>query len=149
MKNIFFLLIPFFVFSQSKGDKKLQKKLELEIVNKGLNIEDKFVIVGSYASVPNGTHFRYNEATEKNWNKTFFKSNLNTGSYSKEDGYLIIDGRYQVNIDRNSMTIKDASNNFKTVAFLEWKGPTAISVVANDKNKARRKFIIKSLIESN
>ena len=149
MKNIFFLLIPFFVFSQSKGDKKLQKKLELEIVNKGLNLEDKFVVVGSFARSLAAIQFRYNEATEKNWNKTFFKSNLNTGSYSKEDGYLIIDGRYQVNIDRNSMTIKDASNNFKTVAFLEWKGPTAISVVANDKNKARRKLIIKSLIESN
>ena len=47
------------------------------------------------------------------------------------------------------MTIKDASNNFKTVAFLEWKGPSGIGILTNDKNKAKRKFIIKSLIESN
>ena len=84
-----------------------------------------------------------------NQNTSFFKSNLNTGTYSKEDGYLTIDGRYEVNIDKNSMTIKDASNNFKTVAFLEWRGPSGIGILTNDKNKAIRKFIIKSLIESN
>ena len=145
MKNIFFLLIPFFVFSQSKGDKKLQKKLELEIVNKGLSLEDKFVVVGDFRRWPPG----YKEDAEKNWNSSFFKSNLNTGSYIKEDGYLIIEGRYEVIIDKNSMTIKDTSNNFKTVAFLEWKGPTGIGILANDKNKAKRKYIIKSLVESN
>ena len=149
MKKLLFtimLLIPYLMIGQSKEDKKLQRKLKLEIVNKGLNLDDKFVIVGSFGGNWDAS---YNENTEKNWNTSFFKSNLNTGDYSIEDGYLIIDGRYQVNIDKNSMTIKDASNNFKTVAFLEWIGPSGIGISTNIQNKAKRKYIIKSLIESN
>jgi len=145
MKNIIILLIPFLMFSQSKEEKKLQKKLELEIVNKGLNLQDKFVIIADFSCC--GSEYR--DLAEKNWSTSFFKSNLHTGSWSKDDGYTIIKGRYEVNIDKNSMTIKDASDKFKTVAFLEWKGPTGIGILANEINKAKRRYIIKSLVESN
>ena len=119
--------------------------MELEIVNKGLNLQDKFVIIADFSCC--GSEYR--DLAEKNWSTSFFKSNLHTGSWSKDDGYTIIKGRYEVNIDKNSMTIKDASDNFKTVAFLEWKGPTGIGILANEINKAKRRYIIKSLVESN
>ena len=49
-----------------------QKKLELEIVNKGLNLQDKFVVIADFSCC--GSEYR--DLAEKNWSTSFFKSNL-------------------------------------------------------------------------
>ena len=57
MKKLLFtlaLLVSFNSFGQSKQDKKVIKKLKLEIINRGLDLKGKFISKDSYLTISNG-----------------------------------------------------------------------------------------------
>ena len=121
MKKIILLLfIPIIGFSQSKDMKKAIKRLgSVEITNRGLDLEAKFVPFS----------LRHNpyiyEVLDKNWDQAFFKAGLKTGRWENKNNENVIYGRYVVEIGSTSaknVIIKDVENDFSTVAIIEWSG---------------------------
>ena len=164
MKNLLFtlaLLVSFNSFGQSKADKKIEKKLKLEIINKGIDFSGDFVIfidsdsnefvidsAGGYGVPP--TYKDHTETVVKNWEMSFFKNGLETGSwYVSEDNATIINGDYKVEVYGNSMIIKDANNNFSTVAIINYNRTSGLNTGNNKKGADRRDYILRKLKESN
>tara|TARA_B110000259_G_C13727394_1_gene287048 strand:+ start:62 stop:511 length:450 start_codon:yes stop_codon:yes gene_type:complete len=148
MKKLLLLLLiaPVIGFGQSRDLKKAIKKLgNVEITNKGLNLSDDFVIF-----IKDDLCQGNKQTCESNWEKAFFKLGLNTSDWYVEDKTNIIDGRYKVEILLKSIIIKDANNNFKTVAIIEWSGKmSGLHSTSNDKPKLARPYLIQQLINSN
>ena len=149
MKNLLFtlaLLVSFSSFGQSRDLKKAIKKLgNVEITNKGLDLTEDFVVYVNHKDF-NGVK----QTSESNWEKVFFKLGLNTSDWYVKDNTDMIDGRYQVEILVKSIIIKDANDNFNTVAIIEWsKRMNGLHSTNKDKPKLARQYLIQELINSN
>jgi hypothetical protein len=146
MKNLLFtlaLLVSFNSFGQSKQDKKIIKKLKLEIINRGLDLKGKFISKDSYKC-------GYCKSVEANWNNSLFKAGLRTGTWYKEDGVEIYDGDYVFEIFQKQITILSVKDDFETVATISFTGNLGlINFQNNTKNIEQRAVVLRSLIASN
>jgi len=146
MKNLLFtlaLLVSFNSFGQSKQDKKVIKKLKLEIINRGLDLKGKFISKDSYKC-------GYCKSVEANWNNSLFKAGLRTGTWYKEDGVEIYDGDYVFEIFQKQITILSVKDDFETVATISFTGNLGlINFQNNTKNIEQRAVVLRSLIASN
>ena len=146
MKNLLFtlaLLVSFNSFGQSKQDKKVIKKLKLEIINRGLDLEGKFISKDSYKC-------GVCKSVESNWNNSLFKAGLRTGTWYKKDGAEIYDGDYVFEIFQKQITILSVKNDFETVATISFAGNLGyINAFNNTKNIEQRAVVLRSLIASN
>ena len=146
MKNLLFtlaLLVSFNSFGQSKQDKKVIKKLKLEIINRGLDLKGKFISKDSYKC-------GYCKSVEANWNNSLFKAGLRTGTWYKEDGVEIYDGDYVFEIFQKHITILSVKDDFETVATISFTGNLGlINFQNNTKNIEQRAVVLRSLIASN
>ena len=146
MKNLLFtlaLLVSFGSFGQSKQDKKVMKKLKLEIINRGLDLKGKFISKDSYKC-------GYCKSVETNWNNSLFKAGLRTGTWYKKDGAEIYDGDYVFEIYQKQITILSVKDDFETVATISFPGNLGlINFQNNTKNIEQRAVVLRSLIASN
>ena len=146
MKNLLFtlaLLVSFNSFGQSKQDKKVIKKLKLEIINRGLDLKGKFISKDSYKC-------GYCKSVESNWNNSLFKAGLRTGTWYKEDGVEIYDGDYVFEIFQKQITILSVKDDFETIATISFAGNLGyINFQNNTKNIEQRDVVLRSLISSN
>ena len=160
MKNILFLLllIPVISFSQySKKELKKLKKMELKIVNRGLDLNASFVPY-SNGTYPSGAQWN----NESDWVDAMFTLGLEVGDYSQErqvkdannremnlSNSLIFNGRYVFDTSTHKqIKIQDLNNNNKIVATITYKGNLGWGV--GYKPLIRKKeYVIYKLIESN
>lgn len=163
MKKLIILLLMFApLFSLGQSEKKISKKLNLEITNRGLDLDAVFVPV--QGDVRTECPFCCDNRCINNWKSALFISGLETGDYFTNTNLkdtenremqlgktTTIRGRYALIFNYDSIEIKDANNNFKTAAILNWggSGKSYIHSYGNDKNKKIREFIISQLIKSN
>ena len=156
------LFISFNAFGQSNQDKKFQKKYQLVVVNRGLDLKAAFVPVSKeiiYSTELTSLSYT-GKQLESNWTNSLFEAGLETADYYYErtakdannremnlKNTRVIQGRYTFKFDKNSIEIEDANENFKTVATMRFKGPLKIHY-SNDLADVRNYFIRK-LIESN
>ena len=130
-------------YGQSKQDKKVIKKLELEIINRGLDLKGKFISKDSYKC-------GYCKSVESNWNNSLFKAGLRTGTWYIEDGVEIYDGDYVFEIYQQQITIYSVKDDFETVATISFPGNLGfINFQNKPKNIEQRAVVLRSLIESN
>ena len=146
MRNILFtlaLLISFSSFGQSKQDKKVVKKLKLEIINRGLDLKGRFISKDSY-------NCEYCKPVEKNWNNSLFKAGLRTGTWYKKGGAEVYDGDYVFEIYQKQITILSVKDDFETVATISFpRSLGLINIQNNTKNIERRAAVLRMLIASN
>ena len=143
---ILLLLTPIICIGQSKDLKKAIKRLgNVEIMNKGLDLTEDFVVF-----VDNPYFQGKDQTVEANWEKVFFKVGLNTSNWYVEDNTNVIDGRYKVEILAKSIIIKDADDNFNTVAIIEWSNfINGMHSTSMDRPKLAMQYLIQELINSN
>ena len=131
-------------YSQSKFDLKVQRKEKLEIVNRGLDFSKDFVVICDDSRV---------RGAETTWETTLFQKGISTGKYHiDEDDVRIIDGDYTFEVSLSSIIIKDANNDFKTVATLTFGDPYSnlyLMKSGDSRNREARKSVINLLILSN
>ena len=141
--------MPFFGFAQySKKQLRKIKKLELKVVNKGLDLKETFVVYHKTFS-----------SYENDWESTLFSAGLDVGDYFDKKNVkdtnnremilydeVIFRGRYVFDISPYTrITIKDLKNDNKIVALIEhngWSGWGEESIYLMD-------YIVNALIESN
>lgn len=146
---VIILLVPFFGFAQySKKQLRKIKKLELKVVNKGLDLKETFVVYHKTFS-----------SYENDWESALFSAGLDVGDYFDKKNVkdtnnremilydeVIFRGRYVFDISPYTrITIKDLKNDNKIVALIEhngWSGWGEESVYLMD-------YIVNALIESN
>ena len=144
MKNILFLLllIPVISFSQfSKKELKKFKKMDLKIVNRGLDLNATFVAYSDQ------TTQGLIDLVEDSWDTAMFSQGLEVGDYSQQS--LIFNGRYVFDTSTHKqIKIQDLNNNNKIVATITYKGNLGWGV--GYKPLIRKKeYVIYKLIESN
>jgi len=146
---VILLLVPFFGFAQySKKQLRKIKKLELKVVNKGLDLKETFVVYHKTFS-----------SYENDWESALFSAGLDVGDYFDKKNVkdtnnremilydeVIFRGRYVFDISPYTrITIKDLKNDNKIVALIEhngWSGWGEESIYLMD-------YIVNALIESN
>ena len=157
MKNILFLLllIPVISFSQySKKELKKLKKMELKIVNRGLDLNASFVPY-SNGTYPSGAQWN----NESDWVDAMFTLGLEVGDYSQErqvkdannremnlSNSLIFNGRYVFDVTnydnfKGVIKIQDLNNNNKIVATISYRRDIRTSL--------KMEYVIRELIKSN
>ncbi len=143
-KFIFLIVLSINCFSQSRFDLKVQRKEKLEIVNRGLDFSKDFVVICDNPNLWNA---------ESKWETALFQKGISTGKYHiDEDDVRIIDGDYTFEISLSSIVIKDANNDFKTVATLTFGAPYSnlyLMRSGDSRNREARKSVINLLILSN
>ena len=145
MKNFVLVFMIFLSFSsqgQSKKDKKFQKKLDLKVINRGIDFSETFV-------VENNFNCQACSNVEDNWRTALFEEGLSVGNWYIENDERIYNGRYVVQISRNSVTILDANEGFNTVATLRFKGFGLLHIFNTGDNPEKRNFLIRSLKKFN
>ena len=155
MKKLFLIamLLPITINAQYtkqeiKKFEKWKKKLELRVVNRGLELNETFVFYVDRKLNSTAAEKIANlafGAKEENWDyvisefeNAMFLNGLDVGTYefkeiekgsknnAKKSGNLIVNGRYLFEFDRAvndyiKVSVKDVQNNFKTSATLSWK----------------------------
>ena len=147
------IMFPVFLSAQysKKELKKKEKwltKLELRIVNRGVDLNDTFVFyvdrqlnstaAEKIANLAFGTRSENWDYIISEFENAMFVAGLDVGTYefneiekgsqnnAKKSGNLIVNGRYLFEFDRAieryvKIAIKDVSNNFKTAATISFK----------------------------
>lgn len=155
-----FLLVPVISYSQlTKKQLKKLKKMELKIVNKGLDLNATFV---PYSTAVSDTNPNIGSEIEANWGAAIFALGLDVGDYSEQrrskDGNnrevnlstaVVFNGRYIFSHGDSSGVIKiqDLNNNNKTVATIKYKGVVSVNLFKD--NSYKREYVISELIKSN
>jgi hypothetical protein len=164
MKNFVFLsYVLFFGFStslfaqySSKELKKLEK-MEIRIVNRGLDLDATFV---PYCE-PDGTTDLH-KTSEENWSKSMFVAGLEVGDYSGQSVVKdsnnremnlsrtnTFNGRYVFDVSTSGLVkISDLFNNNKVVATISYKSDLNYAAFGADVS-FKREYLISKLIESN
>jgi len=159
MKNILFLLllIPVISFSQfSKKELKKFKKMDLKIVNRGLDLNATFVAYSEQSTQG------YIDLVEDSWETAMFSQGLEVGDYSEQrqvkdannremnlSGSLIFNGRYVFDTSTHKqIKIQDLNNNNKIVATITYKGSLGWGM-GNNPLIRKKEYVIYKLIESN
>ena len=154
MKKLLFLLffIPVLSFSQySKKELKKLEKMELKIVNRGLDLNETFV-----------PYYKKNNFIESSWAEAMFTLGLDVGDYSSQKQIkdsnnretelsrtVTFNGRYV--FDSNAfgvIKILDLYNDNKIVATIRYKGSLNFGAGGNDLY-FKKEYVIKELIKSN
>ena len=155
LKRIFLIMIMFpVVLSAQYSKKELKKKekwlkkLELRVVNRGVDLNDTFVFYVdqelSKTAAEKIANLIFDGKTE-NWDfiisefeNAMFVAGLDVGTYefkeiekgsknnARVSGNLIVNGRYLFEFDRAieryvKIAVKDVFNNFKTVATISFR----------------------------
>ena len=161
MKKILFLFlfIPVISYSQyTKKQLKKLKKMELEIVNRGLDLDATFVPYYKARYTSEGQ--LVGKSVEPRWAEAMFKLGLNVGDYSSQSqakdannremslsNSLIFNGRYVFDCNTyNVIKIQDLQNNNKIVATIKYKKYLNQS---NPKHSYKKDYVIRELIKSN
>jgi|TARA_B110000967_G_scaffold41977_1_gene41879 hypothetical protein len=145
MKKILIIYIILFtipVKSQSVKDQKFVKKLDLVVINNGINFKDTFVVYNNYLCAVCG-------GVEKSWKNSLSKASMNTGYWYGAKNNITIDGRYKFLVDKNSILISDSKENFKIVASISHKNSGMVNFMNNKNHIKMRDYILKILIQSN
>ena len=167
MKNILFLLllIPVISFSQySKKELKKLKKMELKIVNRGLDLDATFVpyFEVQYYTRENGTQGVRGASVESSWAEAMFTLGLDVGDYSRQSqvkdannremnlsNSLIFNGRYVFDCNTYGIIkIQDLQNNNKIVATIKYEGRSLYGAWGKDLS-LKMEYVIKELIKLN
>ena len=139
---LLFLLIPVISFSQySKRELKKLKKMELKIVNRGLDLDATFVPY-SYGTYKSGDSWN----NESDWADAMFTLGLEVGDYSSSKNTVTFNGRYVFDAkDYGNWTgvikIQDLNNNNKIVATISYRRDIRTSL--------KMEYVIRELIKSN
>jgi hypothetical protein len=112
------------------------KKLEIKIVNRGLDLSETFV-----------PYYEGQDYFEKNWETSLFEAGYNVGNYYFENGKRIIEGRYAFEIKLSNLTIYDMSKNKQIVATVTMKGQGFNGKSHQKKNSFHREYILNKLKE--
>ena len=154
MKNILFLLllIPVISFSQySKKELKKLKKMELKIVNRGLDLDATFVpyFKVQYYTRENGTQGVRGASVESSWAEAMFTLGLDVGDYSSSETALTFNGRYVFDCNTYGIIkIQDLQNNNKIVATIKYEGRSLYGAWGKDLS-LKMEYFIKELIKLN
>lgn len=140
MKKLLLVLIVissnFSVAQLSKKQMRGIKKLEIKIVNRGLDLSETFV-----------PYYEGSDYFEKNWETSLFEAGYNVGNYYFENGKRIIEGRYAFEIKLSNLTIYDMSKNKQIVATVTMKGQGFSGKSHQKKNSFHREYILNKLKE--
>ena len=166
LKRIFLIMIMFpVVLSAQYSKKELKKKekwlkkLELRVVNRGVDLNDTFVFFVdrelSKTAAEKIANLLFEGKTE-NWDfiisefeNAMFVAGLDVGTYEFKEiqkgsknnaaiaGNLIVNGRYLFEFDRAieryvKIGIKDVSNNMKTVATISFKSKIGLNFMIRE-----------------
>jgi len=166
LKRIFLIMIMFpVVLSAQYSKKELKKKekwlkkLELRVVNRGVDLNDTFVFFVdrelSKTAAEKIANLLFDGKTE-NWDfiisefeNAMFVAGLDVGTYefkeiekgsknnARVSGNLIVNGRYLFEFDRAieqyvKIAIKDVANNFKTVAQISFKNKIGLNFMIRE-----------------
>ena len=166
LKRIFLIMIMFpVVLSAQYSKKELKKKekwlkkLELRVVNRGVDLNDTFVFFVdrelSKTAAEKIANLIFDGKTE-NWDfiisefeNAMFVAGLDVGTYefkeiekgsknnARVSGNLIVNGRYLFEFDRAIETyvkiaVKDVSNNMKTAATISFKNRIGLNSMINE-----------------
>ena len=143
MKKLLLLLLFLFSLSgysqYSKKELRRLKKLDVKIINKGLDLKADFVFLDV-------TPDQYTKKWESYMNSILFENNFGVGDYyyAKETNTNVINARYVITQSSKSFSIKDLTTN-KIVATIRWKK----WIYKNDGDRYKFIYIFKKLIESN
>ena len=143
MKKLLLLLLFLFSLSgysqYSKKELRRLKKLDVKIINKGLDLKADFVFLDV-------TPDQYTKKWESYMNSILFENNFGVGDYyyAKETNTNVINARYVITQSSKSFSIKDLTTN-KIVATIRWKK----WIYINDGDRYKFIYIFKKLIESN
>lgn len=142
MKKILLILLLSSISTYSQYSKKEYKKLKkytINISNKGLDLRENFVFVGSG---------EYKKSDETFMNQILFENGFEVGDYyfAEETNTNVINGRYVIKNGFKSFTIKDLNTN-KIVCTIKYNK----YIYFGDTNYGRLKmdYVFKKLIESN
>lgn len=161
MKKILFLflLVPVISYSQyTKKQLRKLKKMELKIVNRGLDLNATFV---PYCTRISDDQFDTGSTIELHWEEALFSLGLDVGDYSEQKKYkdgnnrevnlssaVIFKGRYIFDANNKGLIkIQDLNNNNKTVAIIKFKGIVGYDLLKS--NSYKREYLISQLIKSN
>jgi len=154
MKKITFITIALLILSNISysqySEKQLRtlKKMELKIINRGLNLNDAFV---PYTEIP------VCRGCMELWSDSMSAVGLEVGDYSKSTQIKdaknrevvfsnLFKGRYVFELKRfGPIKIFDLKDNNKIVVTISYKG----SISFNAKYSYKREYVLKKLIESN
>ena len=166
LKRIFLIMIMFpVVLSAQYSKKELKKKekwlkkLELRVVNRGVDLNDTFVFFVdrelSKTAAEKIANLLFEGKTE-NWDfiisefeNAMFVAGLDVGTYefkeiekgsknnARVSGNLVVNGRYLFEFDRAIETyvkiaVKDVSNNMKTAATISFKNRIGLNSMINE-----------------
>jgi len=182
LKRILFVLIMFPLISSAQYSKKelkkkekWLKKLELRIVNRGVDLNDTFVFYVDRQLNSTAAEKIANllfEQRAENWDyiisefeNAMFLNGLDVGTYefkeiekgsqnnARKSGNLIVNGRYLFEFDRSiersvNIAVKDVSNNFKTAATISFRNNIGLGNFMI-KETIIVEHIIKEFIKSN
>tara|TARA_B100001059_G_C17327744_1_gene329762 strand:+ start:73 stop:507 length:435 start_codon:yes stop_codon:yes gene_type:complete len=143
MKKLLVVLLLLFSFSgysqYSKKELKRLKKLDVKIINKGLDLTEDFVFLDE-------TPTENTKRWESYMNNILFENNFEVGDYYyvKETNTNVINARYVITQNGKSISIKDLTTN-KIAATIRWKK----WIYSNDSDRYKFIYIFKKLIESN
>ena len=132
-----FLFATFFFNANAQYSKKQLKefkKLEVKVVNRGLDLSETFVpyVYGGIA-----------------YNKLIFEAGFDVGTYYHKDGKRMIKGRYDFDVRLNSITIHDMRDNGRVCAKITFTKQGLMGNSHLKKNPHHRKYMLEKLIESN
>ena len=159
MKKILFLLLiaPTVSFSQyTKKQLKQLEKMELKIINRGLNLSETFVVFSKQSSQ------NLIDLVEDSWEMALFAKGLNVGDYYSQnkvfDGNnreinvassLYFNGRYIFDTSTHrQIKILDLENNNQLVASVTYKRDLNWGAGFNPLSW-KKEYVIEKLIESN
>lgn len=137
-----FLFATFFFNANAQYSKKQLKelkKLEVKVVNRGLDLSATFV-----PYVYEGSDF-YNRI----WGNSLFEAGFDVGTYYRKDGTRVIKGRYDFDVRLNSVTIYDMQDNGRVCVKITFTKQGLMGNSHLKKNPHHRKYILEKLIESN
>tara|TARA_B110000908_G_scaffold165711_1_gene215627 strand:- start:1921 stop:2358 length:438 start_codon:yes stop_codon:yes gene_type:complete len=140
--TLIFLFISIASYSQySKKELKKFNKMDLKIINRGLDLNATFVVYYKYTSQV--------DLVEDSWETAMFSKGLDVGDYSQQSNSLIFNGRYIFDTSTHGqIKIQDLQNNNKLVASITYKGNLGWGV-GFDPLIRKKEYVIDKLIESN
>jgi len=159
MKKLLLLLLiaPMFGFSQyTKKQLKKLEKMNIKIVNRGLDLDAAFVAYSNESSQD------LVDLVEDSWETAMFSKGLNVGDYYSENSVVdgnnreievsssnYFNGRYIFDATTHGqIKIQDLENNNKLVATITYKGSLGWGV-GFIPLIWKKEYVIEKLIESN
>ena len=154
---VILLIVPVIGLSQyTKKELKKLDKMELKIVNRGLDLNSTFVVYSEESSQ------QLIDLVEDSWETAMFSKGLDVGDYYEESqvkdtnnremalsNSITFNGRYVFDTStRGQIKIQDLENNNKLVASITYKRDLSWGVGFNPLIW-KKEYVIEELIKSN